>query len=112
MNSNKGRSWIIFFITAAFLCAVICGGLLGTLYALNRNVHNIGLISEFKPAIPSTLLDVNALEGSSLTVPLHASGAYEIGTQMQVAYYQDLPKMPVVGNSDAHGCFGGGLERG
>ncbi len=59
MNSNKGRFWIIFFITAAFLCAVICGGLLGTLYALNRNVHNIGLISEFKPAIPSTLLDVN-----------------------------------------------------
>lgn len=28
----------------------------------------------------ATLLDVNALEGSSLTVPLHASGAYEIGT--------------------------------
>lgn len=43
---------------------------------------------------------------------LIAGGAYEIGTQMQVAYYQDLPKMPVVGNSDAHGCFGGGLEPG
>ncbi len=28
----------------------------------------------------ATVLDVNALEGSSLTVPLHASGAYEIGT--------------------------------
>lgn len=28
----------------------------------------------------ATLLDVYALEGSSLTVPLHASGAYEIGT--------------------------------
>ena len=43
---------------------------------------------------------------------LIAGGAYEIGTQMQVAYYQDRPKMPVVGNSDAHGCFGGGLEPG
>lgn len=28
----------------------------------------------------ATLLDVNALSGSSFTVPLHASGAYEIGT--------------------------------
>lgn len=28
----------------------------------------------------ATLLDVNALEGRSLTVPLHASDAYEIGT--------------------------------
>lgn len=28
----------------------------------------------------ATVLDVNALEDSSLTVPLHASGAYEIGT--------------------------------
>lgn len=27
-----------------------------------------------------TLLDLNALSGSSLTVPLHASGAYELGT--------------------------------
>ena len=43
---------------------------------------------------------------------LIAGGAYEIGTQMQVAYYQDLPKMPVVGNSDSHACFGGGLEPG
>ena len=43
---------------------------------------------------------------------LIAGGAYEIGTQMQVAYYQDRPRMPVVGNSDAHACFGGGLEPG
>ena len=43
---------------------------------------------------------------------LIAGGAYEIGTQMQIAYYQDLPKMPVVGNSDAHCCFGAGLEPG
>lgn len=43
---------------------------------------------------------------------LIAGGAYEIGTQMQIAYYQDLPKMPIVGNSDAHACFGGGLEPG
>ena len=28
----------------------------------------------------ATILDVAALEGNSLTVPLHASGAYEIGT--------------------------------
>lgn len=58
-SNNKGRPLIIFLISAAALCAVICGGLLGTLYAMNRNVHNIGLISEFKPAIPSTLLDIN-----------------------------------------------------
>lgn len=43
---------------------------------------------------------------------LIAGGAYEIGTQMQLAYYQDLNKMPVLGNSDSHGCFGGGLEPG
>ena len=43
---------------------------------------------------------------------LIAGGAYEIGTQMQLAYYQDLPRMPVVGNSDSHACFGGGLEPG
>lgn len=43
---------------------------------------------------------------------LIAGGAYEIGTQMQLAYYKDLPKMPVVGNSDAHCCFGAGLEPG
>lgn len=43
---------------------------------------------------------------------LIAGGAYEIGTQMQLAYYQDLHKMPVLGNSDSHGCFGGGLEPG
>lgn len=28
----------------------------------------------------ATLLDLNALNGSSLTVPMHASGAYELGT--------------------------------
>ena len=28
----------------------------------------------------ATILDVNALEGSSLTVPMHASGAYTLGT--------------------------------
>lgn len=43
---------------------------------------------------------------------LIAGGAYEIGTQMQIAYYQDLPRMPVLGNSDSHACFGGGLEPG
>ena len=43
---------------------------------------------------------------------LIAGGAYEIGTQMQIAYYQDLPRMPILGNSDSHACFGGGLEPG
>ncbi|MBQ7868236.1 MAG: hypothetical protein IJ354_08825 [Clostridia bacterium] len=43
---------------------------------------------------------------------LIAGGAYEVGTQMQVSYYQERNKMPILGNSDAHGCFGGKLEPG
>ena len=43
---------------------------------------------------------------------LIAGGAYEDGTQMQVSYYHDRETMPVVGNSDAHRCFGGRLEPG
>lgn len=45
---------------------------------------------------------------------LIAGGAYEVGTQMQISYYQERPKMPVLGNSDAHSCFaaGGKLEPG
>lgn len=40
-------------------------------------LENLSGLDTWKSA---TLLDVYALEGSSLTVPLHASGAYEIGT--------------------------------
>jgi len=36
---------------------------------------------------------------------LIAGGAYEVGTQMQVSYYKDRPKIPVLGNSDSHNCF-------
>ena len=43
---------------------------------------------------------------------LIAGGAYEEGTQMQIAYYQERGKMPVVGSSDAHQQFGGRLEPG
>ena len=43
---------------------------------------------------------------------LIAGGAYEVGTQMQLSYYNDRPNMPVLGNSDAHGCFGEALEPG
>ena len=43
---------------------------------------------------------------------LIAGGAYEVGTQMQLSYYNDRPNMPILGNSDSHGCFGGGLEPG
>lgn len=43
---------------------------------------------------------------------LIAGGAYEVGTQMQLSYYKTRPSMPILGNSDAHGCFGGGLEPG
>jgi len=43
---------------------------------------------------------------------LIAGGAYEVGTQMQLSYYKPRPSMPILGNSDAHGCFGGGLEPG
>ena len=43
---------------------------------------------------------------------LIAGGAYEIGTQMQLSYYNDRENMPILGNSDAHGCFGDKLEPG
>lgn len=43
---------------------------------------------------------------------LIAGGAYEEGTQMQVSYYHDRETMPILGNSDAHGCFGDALEPG
>ena len=43
---------------------------------------------------------------------LIAGGAYEVGTQMQVSYYHDRETMPILGSSDAHGCFGGRLEPG
>ena len=43
---------------------------------------------------------------------LIAGGAYEDGTQMQISYYHDRPTMPILGNSDAHGCFGDKLEPG
>ena len=43
---------------------------------------------------------------------LIAGGAYEVGTQMQLSYYNDRPNMPVLGNSDAHGCFSIALEPG
>ena len=41
---------------------------------------------------------------------LIAGGAHEVGTQMQLSYYNDHPNMPVLGSSDAHGCFGSALE--
>ena len=40
---------------------------------------------------------------------LIAGGAYEEGTQMQIAYYQEREKMPVVGSSDSHQQFGARL---
>lgn len=43
---------------------------------------------------------------------LIAGGAYEVGTQMQLSYYKPLPNMPILGNSDAHGCFCSALEPG
>lgn len=43
---------------------------------------------------------------------LIAGGAHEDGTQMQLSYYNDRPNMPVLGSSDAHGCFGSALEPG
>lgn len=43
---------------------------------------------------------------------LIAGGAYEVGTQMQLSYYLNRENMPVLGSSDAHGCFGGRLEPG
>ncbi len=43
---------------------------------------------------------------------LIAGGAYEVGTQMQISYYQERPKMPVLGSSDSHACFSEALEPG
>lgn len=43
---------------------------------------------------------------------LIAGGAFEEGTQMQISYYQELDKMPIVGSSDTHQQFGGRLEPG
>jgi len=43
---------------------------------------------------------------------LIAGGAFEVGTQMQISYYQEMHKMPIVGSSDAHSTFGGRLEPG
>lgn len=43
---------------------------------------------------------------------LIAGGAYEMGTQMQLSYYHERESMPVLGNSDAHACFGDKLEPG
>lgn len=43
---------------------------------------------------------------------LIAGGAYEVGTQMQLSYYLNRENMPIVGSSDAHGCFGTKLEPG
>lgn len=43
---------------------------------------------------------------------LIAGGAFEEGTQMQISYYQEREKMPVVGSSDTHQQFGGRLEPG
>lgn len=43
---------------------------------------------------------------------LIAGGAYEVGTQMQLSYYNDCPNMSILGNSDAHACFGEKLEPG
>ena len=41
---------------------------------------------------------------------LVAGGAYEDGLHMQVSYYHKYEKMPIVGNSDAHGVANGSLE--
>ncbi len=43
---------------------------------------------------------------------LIAGGAFEEGTQMQIAYYQEREKMPILGSSDAHQQFGGRMEPG
>ena len=43
---------------------------------------------------------------------LVAGGAYEDGMHLQVSYYQEQPKMPIVGNSDAHGVARDALEPG
>lgn len=36
---------------------------------------------------------------------LIAGGAFEVGTQMQISYYQEQEKMPILGNSDSHSAF-------
>lgn len=41
---------------------------------------------------------------------LIAGGAYETGTQLQLSYFKDRESMPILGSSDAHGCFGDKLE--
>jgi len=43
---------------------------------------------------------------------LIAGGAFEEGTQLQLAFYHDQPAMPVVGSSDTHQLVGGRLEPG
>lgn len=43
---------------------------------------------------------------------LIAGGAYEDGTQLQLSYYHQKEAMPILGNSDAHACFGDKLEPG
>jgi len=43
---------------------------------------------------------------------LVAGGAYEDGMQLQLSYYHGVEKMPILGNSDAHGCYGEELEPG
>lgn len=43
---------------------------------------------------------------------LLAGAAGEVGTQLQLSYYRTRDIMPILGNSDAHGCFGGELEPG
>ncbi len=41
---------------------------------------------------------------------LLAGGAHEEGVQMQLSYFKDYPSMPMVGSSDAHAAFEGGLK--
>lgn len=43
---------------------------------------------------------------------LLAGAAGEVGSQLQLSYYRTRETMPVLGDSDAHGCFGGELEPG
>ena len=43
---------------------------------------------------------------------LIAGGAYEDGTQLQISYYKEKAKMPVLGSSDSHSVFGTRLAPG
>jgi len=43
---------------------------------------------------------------------LLAGAAGEVGSQLQLSYYRTRETMPILGDSDAHGCFGGNLEPG